>query len=124
MNIKEALDQIINRGIEAVKRDYKENTDKYNGSIAGFEECRNKSPQELKTLLDKCREDTHKIQVTYATHNIIEGYWFVRCFELEVEWVCNVLSAILMNNGMPIIITPTCRGVMMAAEIVGVKDKS
>jgi hypothetical protein len=120
MNILEALNQIIDKGIEAVKRDYKEGTDKYNGSIAGFEECRNKNPGELANLLIKSRQDTQKAFLR-ASKDITEGYWFVRCFELEVEWVCNVLSAILQNNHLPVIVVPTCRGIMTAAEIIGVR---
>ena len=37
-------------------------------------------------------------------------YWYARCFALEVEWVCNVVSAMLMNEGRPTIVTPTARG--------------
>lgn len=120
MNIGEALEEIIRQGIEAVKQDYEENTDQYNGSIAGFEACQNKSPEELLSLLNKSREDTQK---AFRRYPITEGYWFIRCFELEVEWVCNVLSAILMNNNYPVIIMPTYRGVMQAAKIIGIKER-
>ncbi len=121
MIYKEVLEKIIDKGIDAVKRDYKEETDKYNGSIAGFEACRNKTPQELITLLIKSREDTQKAFLR-ASNDITEGYWFVRCFELEVEWVCNVISAVLENEGLMGIITPTCRGVLTAADIIGVSS--
>jgi hypothetical protein len=49
-------------------------------------------------------------------------YWYWRCYQLEVEWVANVLSAILNAQGLPIIATVTARGMMKAAEIIGVKD--
>ena len=49
----------------------------------------------------------------------IERYWRVRCFALEVEWTCNVVSAALVNQGLgEAIVPPTARGVMQAARIL------
>ena len=117
MIIEEALNQIIDDGIEACKLDYKDRPMELKGSVAGFEACRNKTPIELKEILDTANQKTHQ-----AFLEQVDNYWEVRCFALEVEWVCNVLSAILMNNGLPIIIPPTCRGILKAADIVGVKE--
>lgn len=54
----------------------------------------------------------------------LDEYWEARGFALEVEWVCNVVSAILMNEGKPTIIPPTARGTIRASEIVGIAPKS
>lgn len=122
MDFNKILTHIIEQGIEAVKKDYKEGTDKYNGAIAGFEECRNKTVEELTDLLIKCREETSRA-FKREIGGIKEGYWFIRCFEAEVEWVCNVLSAILMTNGLPVIIYPTYCGIKQAVKIIGSEEE-
>ena len=45
-------------------------------------------------------------------------YWRQRCKEAEVEWVCNVVSAMLSANGMAPIpgIYITARGVLAASR--------
>jgi hypothetical protein len=117
----EFLSKIINDGIEAAKADYNKPKDEHrlSGSLEGFESCRNKSPDELSTLLLNARKEaTEKLRHDEK----VEEYWFHRCKELEIEWVCNCVSAILQNHGLPTLITPTARGVLKAAEVVGVKD--
>ena len=59
----------------------------------------------------------------------VDDYWEARCYALEVEWVANVVSAALVSAAMlcggktaiPVIITPTTRGMMKAREILGVR---
>jgi hypothetical protein len=51
-----------------------------------------------------------------------DKYWFYRCYEAEVEWVCNCVSVILHNHGMPVIIHPTSRAYLHMATILGVKQ--
>lgn len=117
MNYAEALERIINDGIAAAKADYTKTSqeDHLAGSIAGFESCRDKSPAELWHTLDSAKKRSHCAMMEQA-----ENYWWIRCFELEVEWVCNCVSAILRNQGLPEIICPTARGTMKAAEIIGI----
>lgn len=101
------LTTIIEDGIEAARLDYVDPRHKLklDGSIAGFNACRDKSIEELTSLLHesekKCR------------------YW--RCYHLEVEWTCNVISAALRNQNEKVIITPTVRGMSKAIEILGVR---
>lgn len=118
MNHNQFLEQVIDDGIEAVKKDYTRpnQVQKRSGAIAGFEACRNKPPFELKALLKFCADAT-----TRAYHDDKEKYWWYRCYEVEVEWVCNCVSAVLLNAGRSVIIKPTARGMKKAAEIVGVK---
>ena len=55
--------------------------------------------------------------------HVKDNYWWFRCFQLEVEWVCNVVSAMLMNEGhhTPLLSwLPTANGAMKAASIVGI----
>lgn len=118
MDYNEFLEKIINEGIEAAKRDYKDELKK-DGSVCGFEICRGKNPIQLKKELERATEEQQK-----AYMNRDERYWWYRCFQAEVEWVCNVVSASLYNQGMPVIITPTARGMMQAAKILGVKERA
>lgn len=48
------------------------------------------------------------------------NYWYYRCFHVEVEWVCNVVSAALQNQREETIVPPTARGYLKASEILGV----
>jgi hypothetical protein len=49
-------------------------------------------------------------------------YWFWRCRALEIQWVVNVLSNILVANGALPIGDMTVRGRMKAAEMLGVAE--
>ena len=120
MRYIDALERAIDSGIIAAKSDYTrpDQREKLSGSIAGFEACRGKAASELLELLESC-----KIATMDARRNESPKYWWYRCYELEVEWICNVMSAILHNEGLPTIITPTARGVMAAAKIIGVRGK-
>jgi hypothetical protein len=118
----EFLHQVIEDGIEAAKRDYTEPRKRPNleGSLAGFEACRGLDVAELALELNLARERTHELAVARVDP---ENYWYRRCFEAEVEWVCNVVSAMLHNQGLGVIIPPTARGVIKAAEVLGVADE-
>lgn len=110
------LGRVIDDGIAAARKSYKDASNKLEGSIAGFEACRGKNPLQLKILFDTTRGQAH------VHEGNIEDYWRARCYELEIEWVCNVLSAALHNEGRPPIAAhlPTARAMMKAAEILGV----
>jgi len=110
------LNRIIDDGISAAREDYAKKPDKLQGSVEGFEACRGKTPPELAKILEEARRNTSKAHFDHAS-----DYWKIRCFEAEVEWVCNCVSAILMNQNLPTIIPPTARAYIKAAEIVGVK---
>lgn len=115
MNWDDFVNQIVERGIQAVKRDYTRPDQKslLDGSIAGFEACRDKSAVELAKILSDLR----------GPHGVNQSdIWYSRGFNNEVEWVCNVVSAALFNQGLPVIIQPTARGMQTAAGILGVKE--
>ena len=118
MLLVDALNTIIDDGIEAARGDYTEprNKPKLDGSIAGFEACRGKSPDQIVLLMQEADATTRQKMMEQAP-----DYWYWRCYQLEVEWVANVLSAILDAQGLPIISNVTARGMMKAAEIIGVK---
>lgn len=121
MNYDQFLNQIIEDGIAAAKRDYTRNDqkDKLQGSIDGFNACRNCLPSDLLGLLktaSKYTDDAH-----WARHN---NYWYFRCYQGEIEWVINVVSAACVNENLFPIIPgyPTYSGMRKAAEILGTID--
>ena len=124
MNYTEFLTKVIDEGIEAAKADYTEESDKQRleGSIAGFNACRNKSPEELvevwKESSKKTNDASHEVYKTKSKGD----YWYYRCFQLEAEWVCNVVSAMLMNEGHEPLLSwlPTASAMRKAASIIGV----
>lgn len=113
------INQIVDLGIEAAKRDYKRPDQKplLDGSLAGFEECRNKSVVDLAKLLPGAAAYRDNAQKGSTT-----GYLRAKGYYNEIEWVCNVASAALYNQGLPVIIQPTVRAMQTAAKILGVKE--
>lgn len=101
MNSAEFLEATINNGIADAKRDYSNPNNsthpaKLKGAVAGFEACRGKNPVELGALLGEAHE-----RVMQAHRECAADYWGHRCFEAEVEWVCNAYSAWLWSGGYP-----------------------
>jgi len=119
MDYKAFLGRIINEGIEAAKKDYKEDGQKEHleGSIAGFEACRDLEPSDLMDMLQTANE-----YMNDAFKEQRENYWYFRCYQAEVEWVLNVISAMLVNQGSSTLVSylPTARGMKKAAIILGV----
>lgn len=116
MRYQDFLTKVVEESTKAASRDYAARTKKAHreGSIAGLKACLDKSPPQLALLLERA-ERVHK--KTIATKTNIGRYWRVRCFFAEVEWVCNVMSVILMTQGMPTIVPPTQRAAKFASEL-------
>jgi hypothetical protein len=123
MDYKEFLERVINDGIEAVKTDYKEGDNRREGSIQGFEDCRGKPPQELLALLTEARKKAEEVywEAQEGDKAAVDRYWHYQSRALEIEWVCNSMSAAFANSNMAPLIPPTCRGALNAARILGVK---
>lgn len=121
MNYNEFLEKVINDGIEAVKNDYKEGDNRREGSLKGFEECRGKSPEELYALLIEARKTANDkfFETQEDDKKAVDEYWYLNSRAWEIEWVCNSVSAMLVNQGLPPLILPTCRGHLNAARILG-----
>lgn len=121
MNYLVFLDKVIDDGIAAARRDYAHNEDKREGAVAGFEACRSKMPAEIAAILKDAAEATRRAMLAHDPH-----YWRVRCFEAEVEWVANVVSAALVNEKRAPLAPhlPTARAMMKAAQVLGVAAPS
>jgi hypothetical protein len=61
-----------------------------------------------------------------ASPSHLKNYWKQRYKELQIEWVCNVVSVGRVNNGQPPLLAhlPTTGGAQKYAEIVGVRGGS
>lgn len=116
----EFVDRVVTDGIRAAKHDYNVRRDgqKLRGAISGFETCRGKDVSELTELLEAARIATED-----AFQRDAPDYWWYRCYQSEVEWVCNCVSACLLNQGLPVIVQPTARGIQNAARIVGIANE-
>lgn len=119
MEYEAFLTKIIDDGIAAARKSYASRPDKLRGAISGFDACRGKGPEELRSELESAGKATRLAAVCKAAN-----YWEVRCHEAEVEWVCNVVSAAMASKNVPTIVIPTARGLMKAADVLGVKETS
>jgi hypothetical protein len=122
MNYEAFLERLVNDGVAEVSQVYKSEDKKRQreGALAGFEACRGKKIMEFPALLAEAK---YKSGSAYNEKD--EGnYWYWRYYELQVEWVCNCLSAVLQNEKLPTIVPPTVRACMKAAEIVGVRPEA
>lgn len=112
------LKRVIDEGIAAATEDYTKNpdpafnSDRLEGSIAGFNACRDKLPHELVEVYKEATEYAHQ-----AFCDRSEKYWWFRCYQIEIEWVCNVVSAGMKMQLLSHL--PTYRGVMKASNILG-----
>lgn len=114
--------KIIDAGIEAARADYGKRADKpemLRGAIDGFEACRGKQPREIAELWQRAERSGMLTGDSAA-------YWYARCKVAEIEWVANVVSVGLQQQGLPPILSwlPTARGVLKYAEIVGVSQEA
>jgi len=118
MSYQEFVARIIIEGEQAARRDYAGHAAKLEGALAGFAACLNcESPPELALLLTFAREKA--IEQVGEPIPDADEYVYAQHFEAEIEWVCNCVSALLLNEGYDPIITPTSRGVMKCAELLG-----
>lgn len=116
MDFESFLNRIIDAGLAAARKDYADKPDKLSGAVAGFEACRWKNSAELLGLLATARKEQSAAHLRHA-----DDYWHYACYAAEVEWVCNCVSAALVNVGIDPITPVTARGMMKAAEVLGVR---
>lgn len=124
------LDRVIEDGVTSVTREYAEpkGHHKRDGAIAGFNACRYKTPAELFEAFHQSGRDVdvarQGITADSPRADAMRIYQWHRYHQLQVEWVCNVMSYALQYNGIrtqPILPgQPTARAAMKYAEIVGV----
>ena len=115
------LAQVIDRGIESVKADEHMKPKSIEGSIRGFEACRGKTPEQLRALHEQTQKDGMSAYWKANQKDAdIEDYWADRYYAIQIEWVCNCVSAALVSQGVEPIVPPTYRGMMLASRILGV----
>ena len=107
---------VISDGMEAARHSYARPSQrlKLEGALQGYEDCRGLDADGLAALLASSARRREQ-----AMREGDPRYFFWRCREAEVEWVCNVLSAAQRNQGLRQVSVPTARGLAKAAEILG-----
>ena len=115
MEYNSFLEKVINEGIKAAKADYRNNKEKLEGAIDGFNACRKLDPKGLKDLLKSVSE-----YVSESRKKRADNYWYFRCYEAEMEWVINVVGSAMMLKGLPALIPnlATIRGISNAKKIL------
>jgi len=123
MTYPQLLARVIDDGIAAARRDYADQPRHLEGAVAGFAACRDKAPVELLEIYTRAERVAHEHMRDDAP---VEVYWQHRCYAMEVEWVCNVISMAMVQDGNRPLLPwlPTARGALKYAEIVGVTGPS
>ncbi len=118
LRYQDFLSRAIDESIKGAKESYGRREDDkgkamLEGAVAGLNACRDLSPPQLAMLLLRAR----RVQQAAFRQTILERYWRVNCFMAEVEWICNVISCVLANQGIAPIVEPTMRAAMLAQRI-------
>lgn len=121
MDMVQILERVIDEGIVAAKAD-RLNSLEHNhacleGSLAGFEACRGKDAAGLKEVLTRACKATNEA-FKEEVSGMRDKYWYSRCFKDKVDFVCSVISVLLMVQGLPPITNYTADGVKMANKIL------
>jgi hypothetical protein len=131
MTFNEFVTAVIDGGLASIQEDpnITRRPARLEGARQGFELCRGKLPTELAGLLNEsARLERDALEKTMSEDGVEEGterdaaFMHAQYRHLQIEWVCNCVSAALWNQGLPTIIAPTARGLMRAAEILGVAE--
>ena len=115
------LDRVIDDGVAEMEKSdelYADRPEQRAGGIAGFRACRGLPPKALLDLHDKASEQCHAARMADER----DGYWHLRYFELEVEWVLNCVASLywMFNREFPrqSPLWPTARGSMKAHDVL------
>ena len=116
MKSYEMLDRIIDDAAGELRRHMSspEQASRLDGALEGLEACRGLIPSDLKELMQASEQ-----AMLTARQQDPEHYWWYRWYALQVEWVCNCMSAWLMQHDLPVIVQPTIRGALNVARIQG-----
>ncbi len=118
LRYQDFLNKAVDESIKGATESYGKRVDSrgramIEGSLAGLNACRDLSPPQLAALLERAK----KVHHMSMHRTVIERYWRINCFMHEVEWICNVVSVALVNQGIEPIIQPTMRAAMLASRI-------
>lgn len=120
MKFGDFLARIIVEGVEALERVHTADLPSPStaGALAAYDACvQCDSPPELGILLAFTRNK--HLELIGEPVPDAEKCVFAEGFADTVAWVCNCVSALLLNEGYPPIITPTSRGIMKCSELLG-----
>jgi hypothetical protein len=93
---------------------------KLKGALEGFAVSRTATPLTFEALLIEANRKAEQLMVVSPTPEQIDAYWEARCCALEIEWVMNCVSAVLVSAGKRPLAAhlPTARGMMQAKHVM------
>lgn len=117
------LEIIINDGIKVATEDYNkpEQKEHLEGSVDGFNACRN---LDVAGLIDMYKTANKYVKNAYDEKD--EKYWYFRCYQAEIEWVINVVSALFILHDEKVEIIdylPTVNGMSKAMHVMSVLER-
>lgn len=115
MNYEPFLHVLISNAIADVRSTYGKYRweERLNGALAGCSACMEKTPHELKLLLQSARLSTADAKKTRSPK-----FWWYRAYEEQVGWICNVVSCWQARRLDPqITVHTTVRGFVAADNI-------
>lgn len=124
MTLAEFIAEIVKDGIEAAGRDYSRpdatGRAMRSGAVDGFKACLGKTPDELRALLASERKKTESLRRGTSPSSTEDAahYWYQRCKEAEIEWVCGCVSVVLNEQGGEPISGMTARQVLHSARVL------
>lgn len=121
LRYQDFLSKVVDRS-KAISEHYYDGAAKplLDGALAGLEACRDKSPPQLAALLERVAT-AHRLAFNRTA---INRYLRITSFMHEVEWVCCVVSAALINQGMTGIVKPSTRAIEMVNLIVSETEEN
>jgi 3-methyladenine DNA glycosylase Tag len=113
------LARVIADGLASIEKDARitRHPERLQGARDGFNACTGLDAEALGKLLATAQRAVHESR---TAREPIETYWRKNYYAIEIEWVCNTLSAALHNQGLPTIVPPTVRGFINATRILGI----
>jgi hypothetical protein len=113
----------VTDGIQTAKDAYKDerSKDKLDGSIDGLTAC--VGATSIEELIDIYNNIS--TYVRNAKRDDYDNYFYFRFYQLRVEWILDIISAILVNEGMRSLspALPTIKGITKATTILNRKHE-
>lgn len=100
---QELLRLTIEKGIASVRSDSDMQPHEIEGSIAGFEACRDldaSSPDAMLDLLDSVRKESEKaFHISHENKMSLSDYWRIRYKEIQIEYVFEIMKFAWIQSG-------------------------
>lgn len=108
------LDKVIADCETSANTHYSSSPSELESALNALKTCKAKTPGELKDIYESAVSASREARFEKSSK-----YTEIRCHEIEVEFICDAVSAILVNSGEePILGKPTKKGFAKAHSVV------